>query len=72
MQILVKKMTEKNEIATRRKLLGLTQKQLAELSGIPQTRLCEYEKGRYPIENMTIATAKKLAKALNCNIDDLA
>lgn len=62
---------KENEIAMRRKLLGLTQKQLAEISGVPKTRICEYEKGKYPIENMTIATAKKLSKALKCKIDDL-
>ena len=42
--------------------VGLTQKQLAALSGIRQTVISEYETGRRPI---TMAAAMKLAPHLN-------
>jgi len=41
---------------------GLTQKQLAELTGIAQHHISEMENGKRPIGK---ETAKKLAKALN-------
>lgn len=41
---------------------GLTQKQLATLSGIRQTVISEYENGRRPV---TLAAAVKLAPHLN-------
>ena len=41
---------------------GLTQKRLAELSGIRQTVISEYENGKRPL---TMAAAKKLAPHLN-------
>lgn len=42
--------------------VGLTQKQLAALSGIRQTVISEYETGRRPV---TLAAAEKLAPHLN-------
>lgn len=41
----------------------LTQKQLADLIGIPQRHISEMENGKRPIGK---ENAKKLAKALNC------
>jgi ribosome-binding protein aMBF1 (putative translation factor) len=41
---------------------GLTQRQLAELTGIPQRHISEMENGKRPIGK---ETARKLAKALN-------
>jgi DNA-binding XRE family transcriptional regulator len=43
---------------------GLTQKQLAELSGIPQHHISEMENGKRTIGK---ERAKKLAAALNCD-----
>lgn len=66
-------MSEKKEsqIAIRRKLLGMTQKQLAKLTGLPQSRISEYESGAFSTMSMTIRTAKKIADALGCTIGDL-
>jgi transcriptional regulator with XRE-family HTH domain len=47
---------------------GLTQKQLSEKSGISQPNISDVENGRVV---PTVVTAAKLAKALNCTIDDL-
>ena len=43
---------------------GLTAPQLAEKAGISQQRISEYELGKRPIGNMTLATAVKLCDAL--------
>lgn len=52
----------------RRKAADLTQEQLAYEIGVSKTRISEYENGEV---NMTVLTAKKLAVACNCTIDDL-
>ena len=52
----------------RREAAGLTQEQLAIKIGTVKNRISEYENGEI---NMTIITAKKLAIACNCNIEDL-
>lgn len=52
----------------RRQAADLTQAQLAELIGVSKTRISEYENGEV---NMTVLTAKKLAIACNCDIEEL-
>ena len=47
---------------------GLTQYQLAELSGVPRICICRYESGKY---FPSISNAMKLAKALDVSIDEL-
>lgn len=47
-----------------RELQGLTQSQLAELCGIPQTTISGIETGRI---NLGVERAKKLATALHCH-----
>lgn len=58
--------TQENGIVIRetRKLLGLTQKQLAELTGIPQRHISEMETAKRSIGK---ETAKKLAHVLDVN-----
>ncbi|WP_140489750.1 helix-turn-helix transcriptional regulator [Bifidobacterium sp. UTBIF-68] len=43
---------------------GLTQRELAEKSGVPHTRIAATETGARPIENMSLGTAIKLCDAL--------
>lgn len=51
-----------------RKRMNITQKQLADLAGINQTDVSRYENGeRIP----TLSVAIKIAKALNCTVDEL-
>jgi transcriptional regulator with XRE-family HTH domain len=57
-------------IKQRREQLGLSQIDLARLADIPQPRLSEYERGAKT--DMTLGTAKRLARALGCSIDYLA
>jgi transcriptional regulator with XRE-family HTH domain len=57
-------------IRQRRAQLGLSQSALARHTGIPQSRLSEFEHGSKT--GMTLETAKRLARALGVSIDYLA
>lgn len=58
----------KNRVAEIRKLRGLTQDKLAELVGITKQQIWNLEKGRRKLHQEWLI---KIAKALNCNIEDL-
>ena len=46
-----------------------TQRAVAELLGVPQPQVCDWENDRYAI--LEVATLLKLAKALHCSVDQL-
>ena len=54
-----------------RKLCGMTQKELAEKSGVNIRLIQKYESGEYSLKNMTAKTADAISHALGCSIDDL-
>ncbi len=54
------------EMRTRRKL---NQRQLSDVSGVPQPMISMIETG--DVQNPTIKTLHKLANALKCTVDDL-
>lgn len=54
-----------------RKLCGMTQKELAEKSGINIRQIQKYESGEYALNNMTAKTANAISGALGCSIEDL-
>lgn len=54
-----------------RKLCGMTQKELAEKSGVNIRQIQKYESGEYSLENMTAKTADAISHALGCSIDEL-
>ncbi len=54
------------EIRNRRKL---NQRQLSDVSGVPQPMISMIETG--DVQNPTIKTLHKLASALKCTVDDL-
>jgi XRE family aerobic/anaerobic benzoate catabolism transcriptional regulator len=56
-----------NQIKTRRKELGLTQEQLAEISGIAQSEISRIEKQR--IKNIEVERLRTLAKSLRISAD---
>lgn len=60
-----------NRIAKIRREKNMKQKKLAEIIGTTQGRLSDYERGRISVENITLGTAEKIAKALECTISDL-
>jgi DNA-binding XRE family transcriptional regulator len=51
-----------------RKYRGMTQVKLATASGLSQGAIAQIETGK---RNPTVETARKIADALNCDIDDL-
>ena len=55
----------------RRKKKGLTQKQLAEISGITLKNIQHYEAGQRNLDNARLETISKFAMALDCRIEDI-
>lgn len=56
------------KLRDRRLDADLTQEEIAHIIGVSKTRISEYENNDI---NMTIITAKKLAVACGCTIDEL-
>ena len=54
-----------------RKICGMTQKELAEKSGVNIRMIQKYESGEYSLNNMTAKTADVISHALGCSIDEL-
>jgi transcriptional regulator with XRE-family HTH domain len=58
-------------LAARRAELGMTQKQLAEKSGINIRQIQRIESGETALRNITLANAIALANALDVPVEDL-
>ena len=50
---------------------NMTQKELAEKSGVGIRQIQKYESGEYDTGNMTLKNAVSLAHALECSAEDL-
>ncbi len=61
-------MTIGEKISEKRKLAGLTQKELGELMGVDGATIGKYERN---VLNPKFETVKKIADALGCNVADL-
>lgn len=59
-----------NNIKTLRIRAGLTQKELAEISGVPQNRISEYERISN-LSNVTVGYLYKIATAIGTTIDEI-
>ena len=60
-----------SNLKTIRKNAGLSQNELAELSGVPLRTIQQYEQRKKNINNAKAVYLIMLAKALVCNVDDL-
>lgn len=60
-----------NPLKRQRMLAGLTQKELASLSGVPLRVIRSYEQGQRSLENAGAESALRLSRALSCQIEDL-
>lgn len=60
-----------NNLAYYRKLSGISQQKLSELSGVSKRTIEKYEQGENDINNARVTIVFKLAKALSCNIEDI-
>jgi len=56
------------QMRTIREARGITQTELAKLAKVSQPNISDVENGKV---SPTVATASRLAKALNCTVDDL-
>lgn len=54
-----------------RQKMGLSQRDLAERSGISLRMIQKYEQGQKDINKAQATTVFKLSKALKCNMEDL-
>lgn len=52
-------------------LCGMTQKEMAEKSGVNTRVIQKYESGECSIDNMTTKTADAISRVFGCSIDDL-
>ena len=64
-------MTKGEYISTLRKSRGMTQKELADKSGVNIRQIQKYEHGDLDVNNMTLVNAQRLAEALGVTSDDL-
>ena len=62
---------EEKMLARLRAYAGLTQKALAERSGVSVRMIEQYEQGKKDLEHAQAATVVRLARALNCRVEDL-
>lgn len=60
-----------NSILYNRSVMGMTQKELSEKSGVNIRQIQKYESGEYDIGNMTLKNAILLSEALECDVRDL-
>ncbi len=54
-----------------RKYAQLTQKMLAERSGVSQRMIEQYEQGRKELKHASAETVVRLSRVLNCSVNDL-
>lgn len=59
------------KLKDRRQALGLSQSQLAERAGVSVRMIQYYEQGANDINKAEAYTLWKIAKALECNMEDL-
>lgn len=58
-------------IKDRRKELGITQQELANMSGVNIRQIQRFENETSKLENITLINAKRLADALGISMEDL-
>ena len=60
-----------NNLQKIRKLRGLSQNGLVIRSGVSRSLITKYESGERNINKASVDTVYKLAKALNCSMEDI-
>lgn len=60
-----------NGLFYQRTSMEMTQKELAEKSGVNIRQIQKYESGEYDVERMALKNAIAIAKELECSVDDL-
>ena len=60
-----------NKLKQIREAAGMTQAELAKLTGISVRVIQNYEQGTRPLNGARAITVYQIAKALNCTVEDL-
>lgn len=60
-----------NKLQQKRKEAGLTQAELAKMTGTSLRMIQYYEQGRNDLSKASVETALKIARALECKIEDI-
>lgn len=60
-----------NNILYNRSVMGMTQQDLSDRSGVNIRQIQKYESGECDIGNMTLKNAVSLARALECSVEEL-
>ena len=60
-----------NSILYNRSVMGMTQKELSEKSGVNIRQIQKYESGEYDVGNMSLKNAIFLSEDLECDVRDL-
>lgn len=67
----MRRASSETRLKARRRLVGLTQGELAQVSGVPLRTIQQYEQRQKSIDNAACATVAALARALWCSAEDL-
>ena len=62
---------QSTNLKLQRQTAGFSQKELSEISGVPLRTIQQYEQGQKNINSAKAETVLKLAKALECSVEDL-
>lgn len=68
---IIERNRDSSPLKRHRKIAGLTQKQLAEQSGVKLRMIQAYEQNEQDISKAEVATVMRLARYLDCSIEDL-
>ncbi len=60
-----------NKFRQIRKEKKITQAEIGKRAGWTQSRVADFENGRYSVENITLGNAIALANALGCTLDEV-
>lgn len=71
LEIIERNSSDTSPLKRQRKLAGLTQKQLAELSGVKIRMIQAYEQKEQDISKAEAATVMRLSRCLGCSVEDL-
>ena len=67
----IRELREESQLRRLRKYAAITQRELAERTGVSKRMIEQYEQGRKTLANASAATVIKLADALRCDVREL-
>jgi transcriptional regulator with XRE-family HTH domain len=62
---------ERNLLKRARRNAGLTQQQLADITGVPLRVIQSYEQGQRSLETAGMESVRRICRALGCRVEDI-